>query len=55
MPLVILSIDSVHTKTHRRIARIQVNDEYYTCRLTCSINMQVQRYSSPLTSEDVEV
>lgn len=29
MPLVILSIDSVHTKTHRRIARIQVNDEYY--------------------------
>ncbi len=29
IPLVILSIDSIDVKTHRRIARIDVNDEYY--------------------------
>ena len=29
MPLVILSIDSIDPKKHIRIARIEVNDEYY--------------------------
>jgi hypothetical protein len=29
MPLLILSIDSIDTKQHHRIAKIDINDEYY--------------------------
>ena len=29
MPLIILSIDSIDVKKHQRIARIEINGEYY--------------------------
>lgn len=43
MPLVILSIDSIDTKNHQRIARIDVNGEYYV-----PLDLLYQHASSPI-------
>jgi hypothetical protein len=43
MPLVILSVNSVDTKEHRRIARIDVNNEYYV-----PIDLLYEHSSSPI-------
>lgn len=43
MPLLILSIDSIDTKTHRRIARIAVNEEYYV-----PLDLLYEHQSSPI-------
>ncbi len=43
MPLAILSVHSIDVKTHRRIARIEVNDEYYM-----PIDLLYEHSSSPI-------